>query len=123
MTKNELIDKTLRDINEWLSPNDSGYLEVVIAELQRRLPDGVDIKTCGDFKHLGVECCETCHGTYAHYEMKLIDLPDGGKAWVCHPIEYAIYPERYQAQLERERTTPEGKLLREIFGEMTDEKE
>ncbi len=35
--------------------------EIVIAELNGRLPAGVDIKTCEDFKHLGAECRETCH--------------------------------------------------------------
>lgn len=82
-----------------------------------RLPDGVEIKTCEGFKHLGVECCDTCHNFYPHYEMSVIDLPDGGKAWVCDTVKWAIYPEKNRELQERSRTSPEGKLLRAVFGE------
>src|ERR1700683_2925965 len=30
-----------------------------------------------------------------HYEMRLIDLPDGSPAWVCDTVRWAIYPEEY----------------------------
>lgn len=69
------------------------YEEHVLETLHQRLPEGVNIKTCEDFQHLGVECCDCCHGSYAHYEMSLIDLPDGGKAWVCDHVLWAIFPE------------------------------
>lgn len=81
----------------------------------------MEIKTCEDFRHLNVECCETCHNFYAHYEMKVIQLPDGSPAWVCDSVEWAIYPERYQALKDWSKNSPEGKLLREIFGEDADE--
>ena len=67
-------------------------------------------------------CCDTCHKFYPHYEMSVIDpLPDGGKAWVCDTVKWAIYPEKYRELQERSRKSPEGKLLREIFGENVDE--
>jgi hypothetical protein len=64
-----------------------------------------------------MECCETCHNFYPHYEMKVIQLPHGSPAWVCDTVEWAIYPERYQALQQWGRTSPEGNLLRKIFGE------
>ncbi len=87
MTKNEIIAKTLRDSN--CTSDDSGVVEL----LQGRLPDGVDIKTCEDFKHFNVECCDTCHNFLPESEMYLIDLPDGGKAWVCDQVRGALLPE------------------------------
>lgn len=98
MTKADIIAKTLKeckcpvDIDEPPYSDEPDYEEIVIAELNRRLPD-TDIKTCEDFRHLHAECCEICHECYPHYEMSLIDLPDGTKAWVCDSIRWAIYPE------------------------------
>lgn len=112
MTKNEIIEKTLRDIG----PLEPDYTEIVVAELQRRLPDS-EIKTCDDFKHLNAACCESCHTFYPHYEMKVIDLPDGAKAWVCDAVEWAIYPERLQQLQHWSRNSAEGKMLRKIFGD------
>jgi hypothetical protein len=43
--------------------------------------------------------------------MSQIDLPDGGKAWVCDTVMWAIYPEKY-------RELQEGmSLLKQAFGE------
>jgi hypothetical protein len=110
MTKNEIIEKTLKDIGP-LEPDDT---EIVLAELQRRLPDA-EIKTCDDLKHLNAKCCETCH-TYPHYDMNLIDLPDGAKAWVCDAVEWAIYPERREELRHWWRNSAEGKRLSQILG-------
>jgi hypothetical protein len=87
MTKAQIISKTLREIKP--APESADY-EIVVAELGRRLPDGTDIKTCEDFRQLGIKCCQTCHDFYPRYEMKLIDLPDGSKAWVCRAVEWTI---------------------------------
>src|SRR5579872_5078322 len=46
----------------------------IISVLQDVLPHGVDIRTCEDFKHLGVVCCEMCH-----------DFDNGGKAVGLRP--------------------------------------
>ena len=72
------------------------YERIVVAELRRRLPEGEGIKSCEGFKHLGVQCRDTCHNFYRHDEMSVIDLPDGGKGRVCDPVKWAIYPEEYQ---------------------------
>jgi hypothetical protein len=51
--------------------------------------------------------------------MSVIDLPDGGKAWACDAVKWAIYPEKYRELQDWSRKSPEGKLLREIFGHDT----
>ena len=119
MTRGEIIEKTLKEMGMLLpsrkgaqSSDEAGPLWVVITELQRRLPLG-NIKTCGAFKHLNAACCDACHTTYPHHEMSLVDLPDGGKAWVCENIELAIFPERYREFMERAQNSP---LLSKIFG-------
>jgi hypothetical protein len=48
--------------------------------------------------------------------MRVIELPDGSPAWVCDAVEWAIYPEEYRKLQEWSRNSPEGKLLRKIFG-------
>jgi hypothetical protein len=122
MNKAEIIAKTMKDMTsirlqtELPFSEEQDEEEFIISVLQDVLPDGVDIKVCGDFKHLNVECCETCHEFYPHYDMSLIDLPGGSKAWVCDTVKWAIYPEKYQAV-----GSPEGRLLRQIFGENLDE--
>jgi hypothetical protein len=54
------------------------------------------IRTCEDFPHLKVECCPTCHHFYPHYEISVIDLPNGGRAWVCDTVKWAIYSEQHR---------------------------
>ena len=118
MTRGEIIEKTLKEMGLLLPSkkatpwrSEAGSLSEVITELQRRLPFG-NIKTCGAFKDLNAACCDTCHTTSPHYDMTLVDLPDGGKAWVCENIELAIFPERYTEFMERARNSP---FLSKIF--------
>jgi len=62
MRKAEIIERTSKAMKRTPSEQSSDeldYGEIVIGELQRRLPEGVDMKTCEDFRHLNVECCET----------------------------------------------------------------
>lgn len=91
MTKAEIIAQTLRVMKLNDEPD---YHTIAVAELQRKLPESMEIKTCEDFRHLNVECCDTCHNFYPHYEMRVIQLPDGSPAWVCDSVEWAVYPER-----------------------------
>ena len=123
MNREEIIEKTLGEMSlssfseqGSQSGNKAGHLSTVVAELQRRLPDG-NIKTCGAFRHLKAGCCDPCHTSCPHTDMSLIDLPDGTKAWVCCAVEYAIYPERYAELMERSRNCSEGKLFIEMFGD------
>jgi hypothetical protein len=95
MTKNEIVQKTLRDMRlEHLRPDppysDEKELE---AHLANRLPDNEDILVCEDFAHLGATCCPVCHCSYPHTDMYLINLPTGGQAWICDQVRWAIFPE------------------------------
>ena len=122
MNKAEIVSKTLKEMGRISLQTEPPFSdeqdeeEFIISVLQGDLPSDVDIRTCEDFKHLNVECCETCHEFYPHYDMSLIDLPGGGKAWVCDTVKWAIYPEKYRELQEWSRNSPEGKLVREIFG-------
>jgi hypothetical protein len=95
MTKNEIIATTLKAIGlprlpEHEEPfnDEPDDEELIIAELQLILP-ATDIKTCGDFKHLNVACCEICHAFYPIYDMSVIELPGGEHAWVCCSVRSA----------------------------------
>ena len=120
MARGEIIEKTLREMGLlWPSEQDAQSsdkaedLSIVITELQRRLPYG-DIKTCGAFRHLNAACCDTCHTLQPHHMMKVVDLADGGKAWVCHKMEWAICPERYASLQAWLRNSPTGKMLSNV---------
>ena len=98
MTKNEIITKTLAEMNQDCVENvgaepdpnaEMDYDEFVIVTLRERLPDD-DVKTCEDFEGLKVECCETCHKFYPHYDMYLENLPTGGKGWLCCSVRAAL---------------------------------
>jgi inorganic pyrophosphatase len=118
MTKAEIVAQTLTSMNLNDEPD---YQTIVIAEPRRKLPEGAEIKTCEDFPHLKVNCCDTCHNFYPHYEMQVIQLPDGSPAWICDTVRWAIYPEEYRKLQEWSRKSPAGNLLRKIFGEDVDE--
>ena len=100
MTKKGIIATTLREMSRICPVNDppSGGQqeddeEFVISVLLDLLPEGMDIGVCKDFPYLAVECCATCHNFYPHYDMVLVNLPHGGKAWVCHAVRLALFPE------------------------------
>ena len=118
MTRGEIIEKTLREMGmlslSEQDPQSIDLLSGVVTQLQRRFPPDIKFATCGAFKCLNTGCCDSCHASHSHYEMDLIELPDGGKAWVCHGIEWAIYPEPYAELKEWSRNTPKGMVWREI---------
>jgi hypothetical protein len=107
MTKNEIIEKTLKAVREHQGVDrlDLEHEAYFVTTLKERLPDG-DIKTCEDFKHLTVECCETCHTFLPETEMYLVELPEGGKAWICCPVHSALFPKP-----KVDESNPEQKLL------------
>jgi hypothetical protein len=96
MNKVEIISKTLKEMGFSTPATQSPFSEeqdeeaFVISVLRDALPEGVEIRTCEDFRHLNVECCESCHEHDAHYQMKVIQLPDGSPAWVCDSVKSAI---------------------------------
>ncbi|MBZ5669225.1 MAG: hypothetical protein LAO04_05800 [Acidobacteriia bacterium] len=115
MTKAELIVKSLEEMDLLsLSERDPRFGEkirfipVVIAELQRRLPDG-EITTCGAFSLLNVGCCDICHTDPLH-GMRLVELPGCNWAWLCCAVDAASSPEQYLILHEREEDSPGGKM-------------
>jgi hypothetical protein len=104
LKKAAIIAKTLADmkhvsIHEELSlASDSEEEEIAIQTLEAKLgeiePDR-DIRTCADFSHLGAECCEICHTFSPHYEMALLDVEGGGKAWICCAMDRALNPQKH----------------------------
>lgn len=103
MTKEQIIEKTLCDMS--CAGDCDAQDDELIAFLRERVPDG-DSKTCEDFKHLGVECCDTCHRFVPETDMYSVDLPDGGKAWICCAVRSVLFPEP-----EEDKSDPEVKLL------------
>jgi len=85
-------------------------------KLERRLPAVQTFKTCEDFRHLDVECCDSCH-SFAIYEMEAVPLPEGGYAWVCCALDRAIRPEWHAERDKRFAKTAAGKLVKRMFGE------
>jgi hypothetical protein len=115
MTKVELIVRSLEEMGLLaLYEQDPRFGEkirfipVVIAELQRRLPDG-EITTCGAFSLLNVGCCDVCHTDPLH-GMKLVELPGCSWAWLCCAVDAASSPEPQLILHEREEDSPGGKM-------------
>jgi hypothetical protein len=105
LDKADIIAKTLKEMNCTMvhqpplsvEPDQEDF---VISVLHDLLPQG-DIKTCEDFNHLNIECCQICHENAA-YEMSVVTLPDGCHAWLCDAVKSAIFPERYRDSGETE---------------------
>jgi len=115
LTRAELIVRSLEEMGLLsLSENDRRVAEkirvipVVVAELQRRLPDA-DITVCGAFTALGVGCCDICHTDPLH-GMRLVELPCGGWAWLCCSVDEGSSPEAVRILHVREQDFPEGNM-------------
>jgi len=115
LTRAELIVRTLEEMGLLsLSENDPllgekiRFIPIVIAELQRRLPDG-DIVTCGAFSALNVGCCNACHTDPLH-GMRLVELPCCAWGWLCCAVDAASSPEPILIIHERELESSEGKM-------------
>ena len=139
MNRDEIIAKTLDDMQIYKNPvensepaiadpteeNDRDVLipesepgsvgrtadydrDVFIPEMMKRLPEG-EITTCGELQ-LAVECCPPCHGFYPHYDMYVVELPDGRTAWICCAVRRFLFPETAIAD-----DSPEALMLRRIF--------
>ena len=104
LKKAAIILKTLVDMNHAYSQKglchdrSSAEEEIALRTLEAKLRDiepGRDIRTCSDFIHLQAECCEICHGLSPHYEMALLDMEGGGKAWICCALDRALNPQKH----------------------------
>lgn len=87
MTKQQVIDATLQAMHQAYGFSDECDA-IVMATLNERLPDR-EFKTCEDLS-LGVECCDSCHTFYPHYDMYLETLPNGELAWLCCRVRSAL---------------------------------
>ena len=126
LKKAAIIAKALADmknvsLHEELSlAIDSDEEEIAIQALEAKLgevePDR-DIRTCSDFSHLRTECCVICHTFSPHYEMSLLDVEDGGKAWICCAMDRALNPQKHS----RLRSSTAYKTLATILGLVNDD--
>lgn len=104
MKKAAIIAKTLADMKNIssdgeLSPagdldDEKTAIQTLDAKLSEFEPDR-DIRTCSDFSHIHTECCEICHTFSPLYEMSLLDLEGGGKAWICCAMNRALNPQKH----------------------------
>jgi hypothetical protein len=114
MDKAEIIAMTLGQMNRTVVHQPPISVEAdeedfVISVLHDLLPRG-NIKTCEDFHHLNVDCCQICHENAA-YEMSVVTLPDGCPAWLCDGVKPAIFTEQYRRSRESEE------ILGKTFGD------
>jgi len=112
MTREQLIEKSLQAMRQApgllaaSEPEDQStdeYDAIVIATINERVPD-CEFKICGDLA-LEVECCESCHTFYPHYDMYLETLPNGEPAWICCSVRSALLNPNTDA------TNPERELM------------
>jgi hypothetical protein len=116
LTKAELIVRSLEEMGMFsLSAQDPEFgekirrIQLVVAGLQHRLPDGI-ITTCGAFSLLlNVGCCNICHTDPLH-GMNLVELPGCNWAWLCCAVDAASSPEPCLILHEQEQDSPEGKM-------------
>jgi hypothetical protein len=120
MNRDQIIAKTLDDMRRYETDfenrepgsavrDDEYNRSIFIPEMLKRLPDG-DITTCGELRP-GVECCPTCHGLYPHYEMYVVELPDGRTGWICCAVRRVLFPDTAIAD-----DSPEALELMRILG-------
>lgn len=120
MKKTDIITAELKAISERKAGLAVGFEDVpsyephVRAELQRRLasiePD-LDIPTCADFTYLGVECCPICHNDYPEYELAIVEIEAGGRAWLCCSLDRVLNPSKHGAMEQ----SPEWQELVRLF--------
>jgi hypothetical protein len=81
-------------------------VELILGQIEPEM----DIPSCADFAHLGVECCPVCHDEYPD-EMALVEIESGGRAWICCALERALNPSKHAAMEQ----TPEWQELARLF--------
>ena len=104
MTKAQIVEKVVKDFwnhseeNGTSHGNDAYYEKTIVEAIEKSLqqvdPDA-NIRTCADFGHLKVKCCENCHGMYQHFEVSLINIEREGNAWICCALDRALHPAKH----------------------------
>jgi hypothetical protein len=106
MKKADIIAATLQELSQREeklaieSVDFPTYIRQVIDELERKLADiqpDIDIPTCEDFAHLGVECCAVCHVDYPEFELAIVEIEYGGGGWLCCSLDRALNPTKRAA--------------------------
>ena len=122
LTRTEIVLRSLEEAGLLpLEQQDSqsnkqiGRIRSVVAGLQRKLPEG-EIVTCGAFKVTGVTCCNRCHCDPLG-RMKLVELPDGRKGWLCCALEATCSPLPSAGCHAPELDPLEGLMPRDEWGE------
>jgi hypothetical protein len=121
MAKAEIISKivndeaTSRSKRPGASADYSPYSEgEIVASLQASLKKVFPhepVRTCEDFSHFRVECCETCHHFDPQFEMAIVDIETGGLAWICCALDRALNP----AKTAERENSPEWKEISKVF--------
>lgn len=125
MKKSDIIAAALKDVcrrdGKVATESDDvlAYERHVAAEIEKRLdpiePD-LDFPTCADFGHLGVECCHICHVEYPEYELSVVEIESGGRAWLCCALDRALNPLKHAAM----EKSPEFQELSRLFSGLSD---
>lgn len=110
-TRSEIIDDIVaayraeveKEASEsFVSADATEYEDIIRTTLTSKLaalrPDE-RVRTCEDFNHLGIACCDSCHTGYPHFELELTELESGGRAWICCALNRVLNPVRHQELL------------------------
>ncbi len=121
VTKHEIISEMLKFADPEATPaqsadDNAGYSQEEIIKILDRslaeLPADSLVRTCADFSHLNVDCCETCHNNNPQFEMALIDVESGGNAWICCAVDMALNPIKHAKM----QSSTEYKEIEWMFG-------
>ena len=118
MTKGEIIESVLKEVEGRLLEDDESYEEAAVRHLEATLggeDPSTNIRTCDDFGHLNVECCDICHIFSLPFEMELKNLEGGGNAWICCALGRVLNPVE-QARIEQSLV---HKMVEHMLGEMS----
>ena len=105
MTESEIEEDLLLELaSRLLGDEDSNYMDRAMEHFHQIFQGDseLNIRTCSDFKYLNVECCATCHGFAYPFNMDLVNVQGGGKAWVCCSLARVLDPARIAARQEGE---------------------
>jgi hypothetical protein len=91
------------------------HLAGKIERMLEQIGPEMDIPSCADFAHLGVECRPVCHDNYPD-EMALVEIESGGRAWLCCSLDRALNPSKHATMEE----SPEFQELVRLFGNLSD---